>query len=137
MVQLRRPYRTVELLSDLPLFDGLRRRDLDELAPYVDEIERPAGRRLIDAGGIGYECFLVLDGALTVQRANRGAVTLRGGDIAGEMSLLTGAPRCADVWASDDAHLLTLDPRGFAALRRHKTTAAQLQALYMARTEDV
>ncbi len=110
----RRPVpRKVALLEKLPLFAGLSHRDLSQISTLMDEIEVPAGKRLATAGQPGHEMFIIVDGrAQVTTRAGR-RVYLGPGDFFGEMSLLDGEPRSANVEATTAMRVFALATRQF------------------------
>lgn len=103
----------VALLEKLPLFAGLSHGELARIARLVTEIEVPAGKRLATRGEAGRELFVIVDGrALVTTRRDR-PVHLGAGDFFGEMSLIDGEPRSANVEATTPMRLLTLGYREF------------------------
>ncbi len=84
---------------------------LDELGT-VRQI--PAATKLVAEGSTGDSAFVIVDGMLSIERAGRHLADLGPGEVAGELSLLTGAPCNADVVATADTEVLVLDPDAFA-----------------------
>jgi CRP/FNR family transcriptional regulator, cyclic AMP receptor protein len=104
------------LLQNVPLFQGLSRKQLERIGRLADDLDVPAGKRLAAAGEIGHELFVIIEGYATV-RAGRGrTVRLGPGKFFGEMSLIDGGPRSASVEAATDMRLLVLGHREFWAL---------------------
>jgi CRP/FNR family transcriptional regulator, cyclic AMP receptor protein len=106
----------VALLETIPLFKGLSRKQLEQIARLADEINVPAGRRLATAGEGGHELFVIVDGRATVTRKRGRTVRLGRGDFFGEMSLLDGGPRSATIDAESDMRLLVVGRREFSRL---------------------
>lgn len=103
----------VALVEKVPLFAGLSQREYSQIAHSVNEIEVPAGSRLLTAGEPGGELFVIIEGEATVTN-NKGRTTvLKAGDYFGEMSLIDGAPRSATVVASAPIRLLVLGQKDF------------------------
>ncbi|HET7685643.1 MAG TPA: cyclic nucleotide-binding domain-containing protein [Candidatus Limnocylindria bacterium] len=106
----------LELLKRVPLFAGLGGRELERLGMLADEVDLKAGRVLMRQGERGDQMFVIIDGAVDVERdgtviARRGA-----GDILGEIALVDGGPRAATVTLASDARLLVVGRREFHSL---------------------
>jgi len=75
--------------------------DLAKVAAEARPLRLPAGQRLLRAGEPGDSMFVLSEGCLEVAIDGAGGEIVVGllwpGDCVGEMSLLTGAPRSADV----------------------------------------
>lgn len=75
------------------------------------------GESITVEGEKGHCMFIVQQGNVTVVTGNSTEEivlsTLGPGDVFGEMSLFTGAPRSATVRAKGSARVLTIDKRGF------------------------
>ena len=50
-----------ERLRQVPLFEGLSKKQLSQVSGLMTRIERPAGTVLIEEGRTGHEFFIVLD----------------------------------------------------------------------------
>ncbi len=113
---LRRRSDKVEVLKKVPLFSGVRRRDLDLIASEADEVAVDAGKVLARQGGIGTEFLLILEGEARVEKDGKVIARLGPGDFFGEMSLIDGKPRSAAVIAESPAVLLVVEARSFRRL---------------------
>jgi K+:H+ antiporter len=101
-----------ELISRWPVFADLDLVQRAELLSLVKPRSAVPGERLIRAGDLAGEAFFISSGLVEVSIHGR-KITLGPGDFFGEMALLTGEPRSADVTALDYCQFLTLDPRDF------------------------
>jgi len=110
------PSSKVQMLEQVPLFSGLSRKQLQQVARVVDEVDVPAGKRLATAGESGDELFVIVEGTATVRTPRGRAVRLGPGEFFGEMSLVDGGPRSADVEAGTAMRLLVVDRRAFWGL---------------------
>lgn len=118
----------VELLRRVPLFADCSKRELLEIAALADEVDLPAGRKLTAEGETGREFVVLVDGAAEVRRRGRRINTLGPGDFAGEIALVTGAPRTATVTTTEASRLLVVTARGFRSLLRD-SPSLQLKVL--------
>src|SRR5687768_10499585 len=103
----------VALLGSVPLFARCSRKDLAEIARFVDEIEVEEGRELITEGDVGHEAFIVVDGTASVTRAGTEVATIGPGAVFGEMALIDRAPRNASVVATSPLRLIVIGKREF------------------------
>jgi predicted acylesterase/phospholipase RssA len=114
------PARISSVLAATQLFGGLDAATLDALVSGMESTRVPGGRPLFAQGDAGDAAYLVLSGRLRVERARDGRVELirevGRGDLVGELSLLTGAPRSASVRAVRDTELGRMPRERFVAL---------------------
>ena len=96
----------VELLRRVPLFAALEQRELSALAAIADVVDVPAGTVLTHEGRHEGYFFVVVSGAVRVDRAGVTVNTLGDGDFLGEIALLDGGPRTATATAVSDSRLL-------------------------------
>ncbi len=94
-----------DAINRVPLFEGiLRPEHVDILVARCTPAELPTGTVLMNQGDAGSSMFIILEGAAGVTiRSDTGqsheVAILATGDLVGEMSLMTGAPRNATVTA--------------------------------------
>jgi voltage-gated potassium channel len=103
----------IELLKRVPLFSHCSKKQLAEIASITTLIDVPAGTVLIREGAVGREFMVVVEGTAEVRRKGRKINQLGAGDFAGEMALISGAPRNATVTTSVDSSLLVVTDRQF------------------------
>jgi CRP-like cAMP-binding protein len=108
----------VELIKRVPLFSGLSKRELDEVASIADELGIDKGMELTHEGAAGHEFLVLVEGTADVRRKGRKVNTLGSGDFLGEIALVTGAPRTATVTTTGPARMLVITARDFKALLR-------------------
>jgi ABC-type bacteriocin/lantibiotic exporter with double-glycine peptidase domain/CRP-like cAMP-binding protein len=113
------------------------------LALLLDALEPravAAGALVIRQGDPAGPMYVVQEGRLRVFAESGGErrdlAYLRRGDVFGELSLITGAPRAASVQAVAPSALLALPPEVFARLHREHPTFARLIAEQTARYES-
>lgn len=114
-MRLRKAGKT-DLLAAVPLFAGLSKKDLGEIASIADEISLPAGRTLIEEGERGREFFVLVDGTATVERNGRKIDEVGSGSWFGEIALVAQVPRTATVTTSSPVRLLVVHESAFRTL---------------------
>jgi len=118
-----------EFVETFPLFsavDGDAQEEL--LLLFVPKAASP-GDRVVRAGAKGDAMYFVVSGQVEV-RVNGKAVQLKAGSFFGEMALLTGAPRTADVIAVDFCNFLVLSLRDFRLfMSRHPAVRSAVEAM--------
>ena len=103
----------IELIRQVPLFDGLGRRQLAQLARLTDEVHRAKDEVLINKGEVGDEFFVVVNGRVRVIGDQNQSISLGAGECFGEMSLLDGQPRSATVTTTAPSTLLVVHRADF------------------------
>ena len=102
-----------ELISSVPMFCRLGKREQEEVAKLLDEVDVPAGRVLMRQGETGGEMFIVAAGSFRVERDGKTVAEQGPGAVLGEMSLITEGPRVATVTATTPGRLLVAAHREF------------------------
>ena len=90
----------VEALKRAPLFEGLSKKELTELARVTEDLKVEPGTVLCREGKIGHEFFVIVDGTAEVTKGGKRIATRAGGDFVGEIALLTTTKRTATVTAT-------------------------------------
>lgn len=97
-----------KLLSAVPLFSELSKKELSSLAGAVKEVSHESGHVLAREGDVGLGFFLIVEGTAGVSVNGRPRAKLGPGDSFGEISLLDEGPRTATVTAETPIRLLGL-----------------------------
>ena len=118
----------LELIKSVPLFGGLSRRELDEVAGIADEIAIVEGTDLTHEGAAGHEFLVLVEGSADVRRKGRKVNTLGSGDFLGEIALVTGARRTATVTTTAACRMLVITARDFRTLLR-RVPSIQMKVL--------
>ena len=127
MPLLKRHADKVDVLGDVPLFSGLSRRELGEIARNVTEVEMSPGEYLAFEGETGHQAMVLLAGKVTVRKKGRKVAELGTGDVVGEMSLVTNRPRNASARADTFVAALVMDSKEFATVMdQHPRVAAKI-----------
>ncbi len=113
-----------EMLVRCSVFRGVTVRTLTRLADKMKTQSHPAGTRIIRQGNPGHRFYLIREGTAEVIRdpGSQRVATLGPGDFFGEMALLTGEPRNANVDAKTDVTVSTLDAVSFREAMAERST---------------
>jgi CRP-like cAMP-binding protein len=112
----RIPKHQLELLGAVPLFSGCSQGELRAIAQLGTPAEAEPGAFLTRRGTPGREFFLVLDGTAGCRVGKSEVKRFRAGNYFGELALLHGGIRTADVVAVTDMELLVFDSREFRSM---------------------
>lgn len=134
-----------ELMSDLRQVDwlhGLSDDELRLLVPTVSVRQFGAGEMLVRIGEPGDSMFIVRSGRAevlghTADGQVRHLAEIGRGVVTGEMALMTGEPRTANVRAITDLEVIEMDREGFTRLfKEHPDAAASIGDIIAARNRD-
>ena len=103
----------IEHLSQVPLFAGLNKKDLAELAKHMDEADAPTGTRMSEEGQLARQFGIIVSGGADVRRNTRKLATLGPGDFFGEMALILRRPASATVILNEASTVLVMHARDF------------------------
>jgi CPA2 family monovalent cation:H+ antiporter-2 len=101
-----------ELVDRFPLFAGLTPEQREVLLLHFETRTAEPGERIIRAGEKADLVYFVSEGEVEVSVSDR-RIKLGPGDFFGEMALISGLPRSADVTALDYSKFATLSRRDF------------------------
>lgn len=116
--------RVTELLSQTRLFAGVDAEDLARIADRVQELAVPADRVIARQGEIGTGFFIVASGSVRVVRDGETLADLGPGEFFGELSVLDGKPRNAQVVSREPTVCLALASWDFEAVVREQPAVA-------------
>ena len=105
-----------EALQRAPLFAGLPKRHLRALARVSGVAEYGDGQLVVTEGVPGTVFFVILEGKARVVVKGKTLARLGKDDFFGEMSLIDGGPRTADVLTEGPSRMLTLSRTEFRKL---------------------
>ncbi len=97
-----------DLLKAIPLFSSMSENALTKISVFATETSVSAGKRLVHEGDYSYDLIVIDSGTADVIKAGEVIGTLGPGDVFGEMGVLAGEKRNADVVATSSMHLITL-----------------------------
>ena len=112
----RIPKKQITLLAAVPLFAACTQGELRAIALLGTPVSVDAGTMLTEQGKPGREFFLVLDGEASCRVRKKEVKRFKAGGYFGELALLHGGIRTADVVAVTDMDLLVFDAREFRSL---------------------
>jgi CRP-like cAMP-binding protein len=114
-------------LKTIPLFSSLSDKALDTLSVFSSETSVSAGKRLVHEGDYSYDLIVIETGTADVIKGGEVIGSLGPGDVFGEIGMLSGSKRMADVIATSSMSLITLSKWD---LKRISTEVSdQLQSL--------
>jgi CRP/FNR family transcriptional regulator, cyclic AMP receptor protein len=102
-----------EILGSVPVFEGLSKRQLKQVAAVSEVVDYMAGHSIVREGEIGDTFYVVLHGQAKVTVKGRTIHRAVPGDHFGEISLLDGGPRTATVSSETPMRLLSISRKSF------------------------
>lgn len=112
------------LLAATPLFTGIDASGLDRIAARVVEVEFGPDQVIARQGEVGTGFFVVASGGVRVIRDGQILATLGPGAFFGELSVLDGRPRTAQVIATVPTLCLALASWEFEAVVHDQPSVA-------------
>src|SRR5450631_3438513 len=114
-------------LKTLPLFSSLSDKALDTVSVFASETSVSAGKLLVHEGDYSYDLIVIESGTADVIKGGEVIASLGPGDVLGEMGILSGGKRTADVIATSSMRLITLSKWDFKRISTE--VSDQLQSL--------
>jgi CRP/FNR family cyclic AMP-dependent transcriptional regulator len=107
-----------KLFEDHFLFGGLPPDDLDALLSHARVVHYPAGQEIFAKGSPGRSMMAIVSGSVRISAPSAVGhyvilAILSAGEVFGEIALIDGEDRTADVTAIADCTMLVLDHRDF------------------------
>jgi len=97
-----------EMLSKVPLFQGLSKKELDSVLRVSKEARFKAGTEIVREGMSGSGFHMILSGTATVTQGGRELRKLGPGDSFGDIALIDGGKRSATVTSDEPLETLSL-----------------------------
>jgi CRP-like cAMP-binding protein len=120
-------------LKTIPLFSSLSNEALDTVSVFATETSVSTGKRLVHEGDYSYDLIVIEAGTADVIKGGEVIGSLGPGDVFGEMGMLSGGKRTADVVATSSMRLITLSK--WDLKRISSEVSGQLQSLVEERQE--
>lgn len=118
------PDRRTALLATAPLLSGVDEVGLASVAAKAVEVAFSDGQVIARQGDVGSGLFIIASGAVRVVRDGDTIATLGPGEFFGELSVLDGQPRTAQVVAAGPTVCLALSTWEFEAVVRERPDVA-------------
>jgi CRP-like cAMP-binding protein len=113
-----------ELLARAPLLAGVDPEGIAMIAQRLIEVDFPKDAVIARQGEVGTGFFLVASGSVRVVRDGRTIAHIGPGDFFGELSVLDGRPRVAQVIADEPTVCLALASWDFEAVVKEEPAVA-------------
>ena len=113
-----------ELLAGTPLLAGVDPEGIAMVAQRMVEVDFPKDHVIARQGEVGTGFFLVASGSVRVVRDGQTIATIGPGDFFGELSVLDGRPRVAQVIANEPTTCLALATWDFEAVVKEQPAVA-------------
>ena len=104
-------------LAAVPLFAELSDEQRARIAAWLDEEAFEQGTRLTREGAADYEFFVIADGRVRVAHEGATVAELGPGDVFGELAIIGGGRRRADVTAVTDVTIWSMFGTRFRELQ--------------------
>ena len=112
----RIPKQQIDLLKEVPLFSGCSQGELRSIAQFGTHINVEKGTVLTAQGTVGSGVLPRARGIASCRIGKRQVAEFTPGGYFGELALLHGGIRTANVVAETDMELLVLDSREFKSM---------------------
>jgi CRP/FNR family cyclic AMP-dependent transcriptional regulator len=131
-----------DALSQVSIFSGLSRKELQELSSNARERDYAPGQTLVRQGETGVGLFVILSGTVRVSQQSDGGereLGIFGKDaVLGELALLDDLPRTATMTATEPTKTLIIPVWDFrATLRENPEISLKLLAVLSQRLRKV
>ena len=99
----------VSFLKETDMFKNVPEAVLASVAQIVEVVELPSHKQFIYEGELASEMFIIVEGAVRVQKNGKHIIELKAGDVVGELAIFDPEPRSADVITLMPTTLLQLE----------------------------
>lgn len=130
------------VLRNVPLFSGLEQAELEKLSRVTGRRRAVRGEFIVRAGDITDALFILLNGAAKVTNCDEEGreiilAILGPGEFFGEMGLIDGSPRSANVVAQETSELLVMNRADFhRCMRDNFEVALKLMRILVQRLRE-
>ena len=106
----------LQILRGIPLFAGLKSRDLDAIASLSDLRDVPAGLELVRAGETSRQFVILVGGAAVARHTNGATAVIQSGAFFGDVEITLDQPYSSTFTADTPATILVIERRSFRRL---------------------
>ena len=109
-------YSTLEktiILKSVDLFKSIPAENLSRVAQITEEVRCEKDDPIIEEGEFGDSLFIVVNGNVKIHKGDTEITRMGEGSCIGDMALLDGEPRSADVTAVEETTLFKIEQEGF------------------------
>jgi CRP-like cAMP-binding protein len=125
-------------LIEFPIFRDFDGDDVDALGRACENLSLPTGAQVVKEGDPGDAMFIVQSGVLEVSKRINGKTLhinlLSAGEFFGEMALIDGTPRSADVTVKEAAQLVRLPVSAYGQMKKEAPATALKMADVLLKT---
>lgn len=115
----------ISLMKATPIFSRLNEAGLKSVLKSAVEKKAKAGMKLVEKGKGGVGFYLILEGKTEVIRDGEKLAELGAGNFFGELGVIDGAPRTADVVAMTDTSCIVITQWAMKSLIENHPEIAQ------------
>jgi len=115
----------ISLMKATPIFSRMNEAGLKNVLKSAIQKKSPAGAKLVEEGKGGVGFYLILEGKAEVIREGAKLAELGQGNFFGELSVIDGAPRTADVVAMTDTNCIVISQWAMTSLIENHPEIAQ------------
>lgn len=112
-------------LRSLEFFNLFPEDERTTIAEYADEVDVPAGEKLVEEGEFAYQFFVIEHGQAEVTANGQRIAELGPGDFFGEIGLMLTGRRTATVTALSAMTLITLFEQNFRTVEERYPAIAE------------
>ena len=116
--------RLMKMLSSVPLFSGLDKKDLQAIADIGREVTFEAGKTILKQGEPGLSFLLILEGKAEVRKKGKTVTAIGPGGFFGEMTVIDDRPRSADIVAIEPTRCFGVTAWSFTPMLRSRPSIA-------------
>ncbi len=111
----------INILINIPIFQELKREDLEKIVPLLKPITYPSNTRIIKEGARGTSMYVIKKGTVKITRTGSDGEEIfignqYSGSYFGEFSLIDNLPRSAHVTSIEDTEIFQLSKQDFDKL---------------------
>ena len=115
----------IPLMKGTPIFSRMNESSLKNVLKSAVQKKSPPGTKIVEKGKGGVGFYLILEGTAEVIRDGEKLAELGAGNFFGELSVIDGAPRTADVVAMTDTNCLVITQWAMKSLIENHPEIAQ------------